>query len=273
LARGPPEECVKKSLSDVVRTFRLRIKLRRTAVALAKAVRSARHGRPKGLHYSDFFHRLFRQTSGRNGSSGLRGVRLVAVVPRFALFILLACIGVALAPSGPQVTFSDATARAGITFKHTSGAFGKKYLPETLGSGCVFLDVDGDGWQDLLLVNSTNWPGHGSKAYPALYRNNRDGTFSDITRGSGLDVELYGIGAAAADFDNDGRVDVYITGLGANRLFRNLGGGRFADVTTSAGVGDKGFATSAVWFDYDNDGKLDLFVAHYVEWSVDKDLT
>ena len=138
----------------------------------------------------------------------------------------------------------------------------------------MFLDADGDGWQDLLLVNSTNWPGHqtGPKSVPALYRNNHNGTFTDVTRGSGLDVELYGIGGAAADFDNDGRIDVYVTALGGNRLFRNMGAGRFADVTAAAGVADGGFSTSALWFDYDNDGRLDLFVAHYVDWSIEKDL-
>ena len=166
-------------------------------------------------------------------------------------------------------------AEAGIRFVHNSGAFGKKYLPETLGAGGLFLDVDGDGWQDILLVNSMNWPGHQgakSKSYPALYRNNHNGTFTDVTRGSGLDVELYGIGAAAADFDNDGRIDVYLTALGGNRLFKNMGAGQFADVTKTAGVADGGFSTSALWFDYDNDGKLDLFVAHYVDWSIEKDL-
>ena len=169
--------------------------------------------------------------------------------------------------------FTDVTARAGIRFVHNSGAFGKKYLPETIGSGVVVFDYDGDGWQDLLFVNGANWPGRpAAKTTMALYRNNRDGTFADVTRGSGLDVEMYGIGGAAADFDNDGRVDVYVTGLGGNRLFRNLGGGRFADVTKAAGVADSGFSTSALWFDYDNDGRLDLVVAHYVDWSIGKDL-
>ena len=175
--------------------------------------------------------------------------------------------------AGPAVTFHDVTTQAGVRFVHNSGAFGKKYLPETMGAGAVWFDADGDGWPDLLLINSTNWRGHpGARSLPALYRNAHDGAFTDITRGSGLDVELYGLGAAAADFDNDGRTDVYITGLGGNRLFRNLGGGRFADVTAKAGVADSGFSTSALWFDYDNDGKLDLFVTHYVDWSIETDL-
>ena len=188
------------------------------------------------------------------------------------LFTAVALTAIALA-AAPPVMFTDATTRAGIKFVHTSGAFGKKYLPETLGSGVVVFDADGDGWQDLLFINSTSWPGRGGpKATAALYRNNHDGTFADVTRGSGLDAELYGIGGTAADFDNDGRVDVYVTALGGNRLFRNMGGGKFSDVTKAAGVGDGGFSTGALWFDYDNDGKLDLFVAHYVDWSMEKDL-
>jgi hypothetical protein len=193
------------------------------------------------------------------------------------VFVLAAFASGALAivsgASGPAVTFVDATEQARIHFTHNNGAFGKKYLPETMGSGGLFLDVDGDGWQDILLINSKSWPGRpGPRSLPALYRNAHDGTFTDITRGSGLDVELYGIGAAAADFDNDGRIDIYMTALGGNRLFRSLGDGKFADVTRQAGVGDGGFSTSALWFDYNADGKLDLFVAHYVNWSEAGDL-
>lgn len=174
-------------------------------------------------------------------------------------------------PSGP-IEFTDVTAQAGIHFKHNSGAFGKKYLPETLGTGCAFLDYDNDGWQDILLVNSMDWPEHKTaKSYLALYHNNQDGTFTDVTRQVGLAVEMYGLGVAVADFDNDGNDDIYLTCVGPNHLFRNLGGGKFADVSARAGVGDPGFSASAAWFDYDNDGKLDLFVANYVDWSVEKD--
>lgn len=135
------------------------------------------------------------------------------------------------------------------------------------------LDFDGDGWQDLLLVNSRNWPGRGvTRSLPALYRNLRDGTFADVTKAAGLDVEMYGLGVAAADYDNDARVDIYLTGLDGNRLFRNLGGGKFADVTAKAGVGGAGFGTSAAFLDYDKDGWLDLFVCNYVEWTIEKDL-
>jgi hypothetical protein len=174
--------------------------------------------------------------------------------------------------SGP-IVFTDVTAQAGIKFTHNSGAFGKKYLPETVGSGCAFLDYDNDGWQDILLINSTNWPEKkGKQSLPALYHNNRNGTFTDVTREAGLAVEMYGMGCAAADYDNDGNTDIYITCLGPNKLFRNLGGGRFQEVAEKAGVNDPGFSTSAAWVDYDRDGRLDLFVCNYVEWSVDKDL-
>jgi enediyne biosynthesis protein E4 len=174
-------------------------------------------------------------------------------------------------PSGP-IEYTDITNEAGIRFKHNSGAFGKKYLPETIGAGGAFLDYDNDGWQDILLVNSMDWPENKKrKSFPALYHNNKDGTFTDVTHQAGLGVEMYGLGVAVADYDNDGNEDIYITCVGPNRLFRNLGGGKFADVTARAGVGDPGFSTSAAWFDYDNDGKLDLFVGNYVEWSVETD--
>jgi enediyne biosynthesis protein E4 len=174
-------------------------------------------------------------------------------------------------PSG-EIEFIDVTAEAGIRFKHNSGAFGKKYLPETIGSGAAFLDYDNDGWQDILLVNSMDWPENKKRrSFPALYHNNKDGTFTDVTSQSGLAVEMYGIGVAAADYDNDGNIDIYITCVGPNRLFRNLGGGKFADVSARAGVGDPGFSTAAAWFDYDNDGKLDLFVGNYVEWNTQID--
>jgi len=182
---------------------------------------------------------------------------------------------VALSPArlaGP-IEFRDVTKQAGIHFKHNSGAFGKRYLPETMGSGVCVLDYDNDGWQDILFVNSMDWPGHkvATKTYPALYHNNQDGTFTDVTREAGLAVESYGLGCAVADYDNDGFEDIYITTVGSNHLFRNLGNGKFADVTLKAGVADPGFSTSALWFDYDNDGKLDLFVTHYIDWSIAKD--
>jgi hypothetical protein len=171
-------------------------------------------------------------------------------------------------PSGP-IEFVDVTAQAGINFKHNTGAFGKKYLPETMGSGVCVIDYDNDGWPDIVFVNSMDWPEHEtSKSYPALYHNNHDGTFTDVTRESGLAIESYGLGCAVGDYDNDGYDDLYVTAVGSNHLYHNLGNGKFADVTAKAGVASSGFSASAVWFDYDNDGKLDLFVTHYIEWSI-----
>ena len=175
------------------------------------------------------------------------------------------------APQG-GLRFTDATAAAGLKFTHNSGRAGKKYMPETLGSGVALFDADGDGWLDVLFVNSRDWQSKGRKSLHALYRNNRNGTFANITKGSGLEVEMYGMGAAAGDYDNDGRQDVYITALEGDRLFRNLGNGKFQDVTAASGIKNANFGTSAAWLDYDKDGKLDLFVANYVQWSQDKDL-
>ena len=192
---------------------------------------------------------------------------------RTFLLPILGSLLLAVVSAATPVRFIDLTDQAGLTFEHNSGAFGAKYLPETFGSGVLWLDVDDDGWQDLLLVNGTRWPERdGPDTHAALYRNDGDGTFTDITPGSGLDVPLYGIGGSAADFDNDGHVDVYLTALGPNRLFKGRGGGTFTDVTAEAGVADPGFSTSALWFDYDRDGHLDLFVANYVQWTPETDL-
>ncbi|MBI3681409.1 MAG: CRTAC1 family protein [Acidobacteria bacterium] len=171
-----------------------------------------------------------------------------------------------------QVMFKDVTMQAGIRFVHNNGKSGKKWLPETLGSGCAFFDADGDGWPDILFINSKSWTPRPEKSLHRLYRNNRNGTFRDITAGSGLDVEMYGLGVAVADYDNDGREDVYITALEGDRLFHNEGNGRFREVTEAAGIRNASFGTSAAWLDYDRDGKVDLFVANYVQWSPKEDL-
>jgi hypothetical protein len=213
----------------------------------------------------------------------------------------------------PAVRFTDVTRESGIDFIHFNGAYGEKLLPETMGSGCAFFDFDNDGHQDLLLVNSSAWPWH-SQGYhgqlaaraeadgwhgqlaaraeatragkppvapPAarptlkLYRNDGKGRFTDVTAGSGLDVSMYAMGVAVGDYDNDGLVDVFISGVGGNRLFKNLGGGKFRDVTAEAGLDGNGdqWSTSCGFFDYDNDGKLDLFVCNYVRWSRQADLS
>jgi hypothetical protein len=198
-----------------------------------------------------------------------RGRALALLAPLGGLLAWAAPPGTA----APGPTFADVTASSGVRFVHNSGAYGKKYLPETMGAGVAFTDLDGDGRPDLLFANGRNWPGRpGKRTVPAFYRNTGKGGFAEATRGSGLDVEMYGMGVTAADYDDDGRTDVYLTGLGGNRLFRGLGGGRFEDVTARAGVGGGGFGTSAAFFDYDKDGKPDLFVANYVEWTPEKDL-
>ena len=170
--------------------------------------------------------------------------------------------------------FTDVTSDAGIHFQHSSGAFGGKFLPETLGSGCAFLDYDRDGWQDILLINGTDWSGHKkNRSTLRLYHNNGNGTFTDVTTRAGLDVELYGMGVAVGDYNNDGFPDILVTCVGQNRLFRNSGKGTFVDVTATSGLGKReGFSTSALWFDYDRDGLLDLFVCNYVKWSPQHDV-
>jgi hypothetical protein len=144
-----------------------------------------------------------------------------------------------------------------------------------MGPGCAFIDYDGDGYPDILLVNGQDWPGHAKAGptTPKLYRNNHDGTFTDVTRKAGLAVPMFGLGAAIGDFDNDGREDIFLTALGQSHLFHNNGNGTFTDVTKSAGLwGPNEFSTGAAWVDYDRDGKLDLVVANYVQWSIQGDL-
>jgi enediyne biosynthesis protein E4 len=192
-----------------------------------------------------------------------------------ALVILGALAGVSLtAQQPPAFRFVDVTNEAGIAFSHENGAFGKKYLPETLGAGAAFLDYDNDGRQDVLLVNGSAWPGQKPNAsHSRLYRNEGNGHFTDVARNAGLDVDMYGMGVAAADFDNDGWQDVFITAVGQSRLLRNTGKGVFTDVTNASGLGPrKGFSTSALWFDYDRDGWLDLLVCNYVKWTPETDV-
>ena len=150
-------------------------------------------------------------------------------------------------------------------------------MPETMGPGCAFLDYDNDGWLDILIANGMDWPGHKKQRSTLhLYRNNRDGTFTDVTEAAGLNVEMYAMGLAVADYDNDGWPEIFVTAVGQNRLFKNTGKGSFVDVTAKAGLGAHGelstFSTSALWFDYDRDGLLDLFVCNYVAWSAAHDV-
>ena len=188
------------------------------------------------------------------------------------LFALPLLVGAAATLPVAAVHFTDVTQQAGIRFVHNSGRAGKKFLPETLGAGGAFFDADGDGWLDVLLINSKDWAPRGRKSYCALYHNNHNGTFTDVTAASGLNIEMYGMGVAIGDFDNDGRDDAYITALEGDRLFHNEGNGKFKDVTAASGIRNANFSTSAAWLDYDRDGKLDLFVANYVQWTAKGDL-
>lgn len=183
---------------------------------------------------------------------------------------LLWAAAVSLAGQTPK--FTDVTKAAGIAFRHNAGKAGKKWLPETMGSGCAFTDLDGDGYPDIVLLNSKDWTSRGRRTISSIYRNNKNGTFTNVTAGSGLDVEVYAMGIAAGDFDNDGRDDLYITALEGDRLLHNEGNFKFKDVTKAAGIDNAGFGTSVAFLDYDLDGKLDLFVANYVQWSREKDL-
>jgi enediyne biosynthesis protein E4 len=207
-----------------------------------------------------------------NRRSFLRNIAGLASISQLPL---LRALNPAAAPvASPGFRLVDVTAGSGIQFQHNSGSFGGKFLPETLGSGCAFLDYDSDGWQDIILINGMDWPAHKQRRSTLrLYHNNRNGTFTDVTSRAGLDVEMYGMGVAVGDYDNDGFPDILITCVGQNRLFHNTGKGTFLDVTNASGLGKRpSFSTSALWFDYDRDGLLDLFVCNYVKWSPEHDV-
>jgi enediyne biosynthesis protein E4 len=186
--------------------------------------------------------------------------------------VLRAARPLAASPPG-AVRFVDITRRSGVHFRHYTGAFGKQYLPETMGSGCAFIDYNNDGLPDIFLIQGMDFPGHfRHHTLQRLYRNNGDGTFTDVSARSGVNVEIYGMGVAIGDYDNDGRDDIYLTGLSESKLFHNEGDGTFKDVTKNAGVNNTGFGVSAAWLDYDRDGLLDLFVCNYVKWSEKTDI-
>lgn len=192
---------------------------------------------------------------------------------RSAVHPLMAALVLGMQLAAPAIQYVDVTKASGLTFRHNSGATGKKYLPETLGPGVAFIDYNGDGWQDLFFTNGKDWPGQRPRPSTLeLFRNNKNGTFTNVTSASGLAREIYGMGSAVGDFDNDGDPDLFVTALGQSLLFRN-DNGVFRDITKDSGLsGHEEFSTSAAWVDYDKDGRLDLFVANYVQWSVATDI-
>ena len=196
---------------------------------------------------------------------------------RLSTLAATVCAAVACAGRGPAPEraggFEEVAAAVGVRVTHTSGATGRKWYPETFGSGVCVTDLDGDDRPDLIVVTGRSWDGESTGAGVAVFRNRGDGTFADVTAVSGIRYPFYGMGCAAADYDNDGREDLLVTGHGGTGLFHNLGGGRFAEVTARAGVADAGWSTCAVWFDADADGFLDLFLCRYVQWSAETDLT
>ena len=196
--------------------------------------------------------------------------------PRFIAFLLLVFIAfnvravtqVRNPPStlSSPITFEDVTRKGGITWIHDNAKSDARHLPETVGAGCAFIDYDNDGWMDIIFVNSGSSDFFSPKTplRNALYRNNGDGTFTDVTVKTGVSGGGFGMGVAAADYDGDGFQDLYVTSYGRNTLYKNTGKGAFIDVTEKAGVAAPGWSTCAVWFDFDNDGKLDLFVSSFV---------
>ena len=167
------------------------------------------------------------------------------------------------------VIFTETTKEAGITWVHDNALSPERFLPETVGSGCVFFDYDNDGWMDIYLVNSgaSDFFTPSRPLRNALYRNNHDGTFTDVTEKAGVAGGTFGMGASAGDYDGDGQLDLYVTSYGRNILYRNNGNGNFTDVTEKAGVAAPGWSTCSVWFDYDKDAKLDLFVSSFVNYT------
>jgi enediyne biosynthesis protein E4 len=175
-------------------------------------------------------------------------------------------------PAAPPLFEEVLAAQSKITFRHVNGRSSDYYLPETTGAGCAFFDFDNDGWMDIYLVNSgkCDFFDPTPPLRNALYRNNRDGTFTDVTEKAGVAGGGYGMGAAVGDYDGDGFPDLYVTQYGRSILYHNNGDGTFTDVTEKAGVAAPGWASSAVWFDYDNDGRLDLFVCRFVDFDKTK---
>ncbi len=209
-------------------------------------------------------------TRNRNPHGNLtrRGLlRGLGVLAGSAPFHNLPLLSASASPSHTVFEEIPATA-SGIRWVHTAGKSANKHLPETSGAGCAFVDFDNDGWMDIYLVNSgkAEFYDPPQPLSNALYKNNRDGTFTDVTKQAGVGGNGYGMGVAVGDYNGDGFADIYVTQFGRNILYRNNGDGTFTDVTEKAGVAAAGWSSSAVWFDYDNDGRLDLFVCQFAEF-------
>ncbi|MXV75362.1 CRTAC1 family protein [Candidatus Poribacteria bacterium] len=189
------------------------------------------------------------------------------------LLIVILC-GATVSPANADtgIQFVDVTQEAGIHWKHTDGRSGQKYFMETLGSGAAFFDYDADGDPDLYFVNGAPLPGYVADDIPTncLYRNNGDGTFTDVTENAGVGDTGYGHGCAVGDYNNDGQLDLYITNYGTNRLYRNNGDGTFTDVAEVAGVTEPRWSSSCAFADYDRDGNLDLYVVNYIVFDIDE---
>src|SRR5713101_8256841 len=221
-----------------------------------------------GTRFTDLNKLISRQTRGSIGCSrrqflwGMAGSLVCTGLSRFADAL-----------PDPVYAFAEISSSAsGILWTHTAGKSLEKYLPETTGAGCAFVDYDNDGWMDIYLVNSgkCDFFNPNPPLRNVLYRNNRDGTFTDVTAKAGVGGGGYGPGVAVGDYDGDGFPDIYVTQYGRSVLYHNNGDGTFIDVTAKAGVAAPGWASSAVWFDYNNDGLLDLFVGQFVDFSKEK---
>jgi hypothetical protein len=194
----------------------------------------------------------------------------VTRIARAAALLLVAALPIPARQDPSVMRFVEAASRSGLEFIHQNGATDQKYLPETMGGGVLVFDYDGDGWQDIFFVNSGSMtdPGIAAASPHHLYRNDRDGTFSRASADR-IATFGYGMGACSADIDNDGLADLFVTGVGANRLYRNAGEGRFDDITASAGVLSAVWSSSCAFGDFDNDGHTDLYVANYLDFSPD----
>ncbi|MDE0016000.1 MAG: CRTAC1 family protein [Candidatus Poribacteria bacterium] len=189
-----------------------------------------------------------------------------------SIIVVLSVVAVLSVRADTGIQFVDVTQEAGIHWKHTDGRSGQKYFMETLGSGAAFFDYDADGDPDLYFVNGAPLPGYVAQAVPTncLYRNNGDGTFTDVTEESGVGDTGYGHGCAVGDYNNDGQLDLYVTNYGTNRLYRNNGDGTFTDVAEIAGVTEPRWSASCAFADYDRDGNLDLYVVNYIVFDIDE---